>query len=586
MQIPASADRCVHGKQAKHMKSKEEEYKELFLTEALENFEELNRLFVELEKDHSSKKAIANIFRIVHTLKGNAMGMGYEKIADLSHTVEDIFGAIKNGEVALDKELVDSLFRANDKLGGLINAVSSGERVSYLGIKTKLAVFLKNAREEGGSQEEQAEPDETEVVPSEGSGEEQETSSIKFADVVQIPVKKMDDLLNMVGELVIERDRLISLFGEDGQSTLEFERLKRISSNLHYGIMNVRMVQMGFLFNKFHRVLRDAASSEGKEVELVLKGTEVEIDRNILKIISDSMVHLVRNAVGHGIESKADRKDSGKPPTAQVTLAAKLEKDSVVLTVSDDGKGIDVTKIKEKIVKQKMVTQDVADSLSDNEIVRYIFEAGFSSADKVTDISGRGVGMDVVKKSVESIGGQVLVESKLGLGTDINLVLPSSLALKGALLFEVAQHQYAVPLAYIDSVTYLEVNQIHQIADSLMVDYNEKSVPIVFLEGLLNTSSLSNIDQKEIGQNNLKDLKPEDQLNVVITSHSGRLLGLVVDKLVRQKEIIEKKLPKPLDNSKLLSGTTILGSGSVCPVLDVASIMDVLFQSSTKTVKS
>ncbi len=574
------------------MKSKEEEYKELFLTEALENFEELNRLFVELEKDHSSKKAIANIFRIVHTLKGNAMGMGYDKIADLSHTVEDIFGAIKNGEVTLDKELVDSLFRANDKLGGLINAISSGERVSYLGIKTKLAVYLKNAREEGGSDKnEESQSDVAEEPNQEENSEqqepsEQENSSIKFADVVQIPVKKMDDLLNMVGELVIERDRLISLFGEDGQSTLEFERIKRISSNLHYGIMNVRMVQMGFLFNKFHRVLRDAASSEGKEVELVLQGTEVEIDRNILKIISDSMVHLVRNAVGHGIEKKKERQDAGKSPMAKVTLAAKLEKDSVVLTVSDDGKGINVDKIKEKIVKQKMVTQDVANSLSDNEIIRYIFEAGFSSADTVTDISGRGVGMDVVKKSVESIGGQVLVESKLGLGTDINLVLPSSLALKGALLFEVSDHQYAVPLAYIDSVTYLEVKQIHQIADSLMVDFNEKSVPIVFLEGLLRVKSLSSIDQKMIGQNNLKDLKPEDQLNVVITSHSGRLLGLVVDKLVRQKEIIEKKLPKPLNNSVLLSGTTILGSGVVCPVLDVASIMDVLFQSSTKTVKS
>ncbi|MEQ9307049.1 MAG: Hpt domain-containing protein, partial [Marinoscillum sp.] len=237
------------------MKSKEEEYRQLFLTEALENFEELNRLFVDLEKDHSNRKVIANIFRIVHTLKGNAMGMGYDKIADLTHTVEDIFGAIKNGEIPLDKDLVDSLFRANDKIGGLINAITSDERVSYLGIKTKLAVYLKNAREEGGdgeNKEQSAQPVEQEPQQEEVS---QEGNEIKFADVVQIPVRKMDDLLNMVGELVIERDRLISLFGAEGKSTLEFERLKRISSNLHYGIMNVRMVQMGFLFNKFHRVL-------------------------------------------------------------------------------------------------------------------------------------------------------------------------------------------------------------------------------------------------------------------------------------------------------------------------------------------
>ncbi|MEO1254161.1 MAG: chemotaxis protein CheW, partial [Bacteroidota bacterium] len=384
----------------------------------------------------------------------------------------------------------------------------------------------------------------------------------------------------------IERDRLISLFGVEGKSTLEFESLKRISSNLHYGIMNVRMVQMGFLFNKFHRVLRDAAASEQKEVELVLRGTEVEIDRNILKIISDSLVHLVRNAVSHGIETTSERKDAGKPKLAQVTLSAKLEKDSVVLTVSDDGKGIDTSKIKEKIIRQKMVTQDVADNLNESEIIRYIFEPGFSSADQVTDISGRGVGMDVVKRSVESIGGQVLVDSQLGLGTNINLILPSSLALKGALLFDVKTQEYAIPLTYIHSVTYLTVDQIHHIADSMIVDYNDQSVPLIFLEGLLNTPSLKDIDLKLLGQDFLQDMSSENQLNVVITSHSGRLLGLVVDKLIRQKEIIEKKLPKPLNNSILLSGTTILGSGKVCPVLDVASIMDILFQSAIQNVKS
>ena len=569
------------------MKSKEEEYRQLFLTEALENFEELNRLFVDLEKDASSKKAIANIFRIVHTLKGNAMGMGYEKIADLAHVMEDVFGAIKNGEIAADKELIDGLFRANDKLGGLINAITTDERVSYLGIKTKLSVYLKNAREEQANQDSSENKAGTEVGSSKTQTEPEETeddqeTSIKFADVVQIPVRKMDDLLNMVGELVIERDRLISLFGSEGKSTLEFERMKRISSNLHYGIMNVRMVQMGFLFNKFHRVLRDAASSEKKEVELILKGTEVEIDRNILKIISDSMVHLVRNAVGHGIENAEERKDTGKPAVASVTLSASLEKDSVVITIADDGKGIDKRKIKEKIVRQNMVTQEVADKLKDNEIIRYIFESGFSSADKVTEISGRGVGMDVVKKAVESIGGQVLVDTELGLGTSVHLVLPSSLALKGALLFEIDSQEYGIPLTYIDSVTYLKKGDIHLVADNLMVDYQDQSIPVIFLKGLLEITDLENVDQSFLGSGPLERMDDDNEMNVIVTTHSGRFLGLVVDKLHRQNEIIEKKLPKPLDGSKLLSGTTILGSGNVCPVLDVASIMDVLFQSAKK----
>ena len=254
-----------------------------------------------------------------------------------------------------------------------------------------------------------------------------------------------------------------------------------------------------------------------------------------------------------------------------------------MITISDDGKGINTEKIKEKIVRQKMVSQDVANSLSENEIIRYIFEPGFSSAEKVTEISGRGVGMDVVKRSVESIGGQVLVDTKLGLGTSIHLVLPSSLALKGALLFEINKQDFAIPLTYIDSVAYLKKGELHQVGDSLMVDYQDRSLPIIFLSSLLEIKNVAEIDQTEVGQQVLKDLDDNTELNVIVTTHSGRLLGLVVDRLQRQKEIIEKKLPKPLDTSKLLSGTTILGSGNVCPVLDVASIMDLLFQSANKT---
>lgn len=575
------------------MKSKEEEYRQLFLTEALENFEELNRLFIDLENDHGNKRVIANIFRIIHTLKGNALGMGYEKIADLAHVMEDIFGAIKEGEVSLDRELVDSLFRANDKLGALINSLNTNERVSYLGIKTKLSVFLKNARE-GEPQEDDGDqnPDtKQEVVePNAEEGDEQpetneqaeEGTTIAFADVVQIPVKRMDDLLNMVGELVIERDRLISLYGDQGQSTLEFEGLKRISSNLHYGIMNARMVQMGFLFNKFHRVLRDAAVAENKDVKLRLKGTEVEIDRNILKIISDSLVHLVRNAVSHGIENAEERKASKKPSSATVTLEANLEKDNVVLSITDDGKGISVDKIREKIVNQKMVAPDVAAKLSDQEVIRYIFESGFSSAEKVTEISGRGVGMDVVKKAVESIGGQVLVDTKVGEGTSIHLILPSSLALKGALLFEVGEQEYAIPLTYIESVNYYTKSEIHNISNSLMVNYDEQSVSLIFMEYLFKIKDIDSVAGSRLFNQRLKNIDDDEQINVIMAKHSGRRIGLVVDKLLRQKEIIEKKLPKPLDSSKILSGSTILGSGSVCPVIDVASIMDVFFKSAAK----
>ena len=578
------------------MDSKEAEYRHLFLTEAVENYEKLNHLFIELEKDPSSRNAVNGIFRIVHTLKGNAMLMGYDRIASLAHTMEDVFSALNEKKITLSSELIQNLFKANDKLGALINSIETGEKVSFLGIRTKLTVYLKNELEANSEtkQDESTENDEsapategvTEINQEELEDEEEEedagSTSITFTDAVQIPVHKMDELLNLVGELVIERDRLIAIYGADGTSTLEFEGLKRISSNLHYSVMNVRMVQMGFLFSKFHRILRDAATSVKKDVKLVLKGTEVEIDRNILKIISDSLIHIVRNSVGHGIETAEEREAAGKSKEGTVTLEAKHEKDSVILTVSDDGRGIDTNKIRKKVVEKKMITAEIAEKLRDSEIIRYIFEPGFSSADSVTEISGRGVGMDVVKRSVESIGGQVLVNTELGKGTSIHLMLPSSLALKAALLFDVDHQEYAIPLAYIESVEYFTKKDIHKISNGLMVNYQNQTVSVVFLKDLLEVPDLAQIHDDGVLQESFENLEDDMVLNVIMASHSGRNLGLIVDRLQRQKEIIEKKLPKPIDTGKLLSGTTILGSGNVCPVIDVASVMDVLYLSGTQ----
>jgi len=311
------------------LSTKESEYRELFQVEALDNYEELNRLFIVLEKDHGDENAINTIFRITHTLKGNAMGIGISDIAALSHVMEDIFGAVKNGDIVLNDDVFSSLFDANDKLGEMIQGLKTNQKISYLGIKTKLSVLLKNAlntiveRSEkekqknkpvkSGSVVAKTEPDqyatdsidpskqemldflkskESEIAPVTETFEKLK-SEITFADVIQIPVKKMDELMNLVGQLIIERDRLVTESTAAGLRTSEFERLLRISSDLQYGVMNARMVQIGFLFNKFHRIVRDVSSIEKKQVNLLLKGTEVEIDRNILKIMSDSLIHLV-----------------------------------------------------------------------------------------------------------------------------------------------------------------------------------------------------------------------------------------------------------------------------------------------------
>lgn len=601
------------------MSSKEEEYKEMFLSEALENYEQLNELFTILEKDVDDRDAIDSIFRITHTLKGNAMGMGFEDIAGLSHIMEDIFSEVKEGNLKLNKSIFDSLFKANDKLGALIDALKTGNKVSYKGIKTKLGVILRKSKEHNQKKDEGSEPKSTVVESTEVKSNDEENTEgdeevepvepnvdaesveeeglieveedddsqpkIAFSDLVQVPIRKLDALMNQVGQLIIERDRLIAIsdVSSNGRSTSDFTGLQRITSDLQYSVMDVRLVQIGFLFNKFHRIVRDVASIESKDVNLVLKGTEIEIDRNILKIMSDSLVHLVRNAVSHGIEDTKLRKQRKKAPAGTITLNARNEKDNVIIEVSDDGNGIDTEIIRKKIVEKGLLNEDMASQLTEGEVLLYIFEPGFSNAEKITEVSGRGVGMDVVKRAAETIGGQIAIETEVGKGSTIKLSLPSSMAVKGALLFILGQQEFAFALSYTEAVISLYKKDIHKINHGLMSKYLDKTISIIFLEDLLNMSSLNEITNEGVFHNTYHKVTEDRKLDVIVVSHSGRFIGIVVDKLLQQKEIVENALSRPLDSVKLLTGTTILGNGNVCLVVDVAAIAEILFKSVQKS---
>lgn len=625
------------------MSSKEAEYKEMFLAEALDNYEQLNELFTALEKDIDDKDAVNAIFRITHTLKGNSMGMGFESIAELSHIMEDIFSEVKEDKLKLTKTIFDSLFKANDKLGELIEALKTDKKVNYRGIKTKLEVILKKSRgqdklpeveadfkmppplgSEGGSEKEEKkeeakeekkapakkvsakskaekapevkeeakteEPVQVEEVKEEPAPAEEpeieeeeeekelDAPKIAFSDLVQVPIRKLDMLMNQVGQLIIERDRLIAINQEKDGSVSEFARLQRITSDLQYGVMDVRLVQVGFMFNKFHRIVRDVAKIEGKDVNLELKGTDIEIDRNILKIMSDSLIHLVRNAVSHGIEKADGRKKSKKSKTGTVTLNARNEKDNVIIEVSDDGAGVDAKIIRKKIVEKGLVTPELEKQLSDDEVIMYIFEPGFSNAEKITEVSGRGVGMDVVKRATESIGGQISVETEVGKGTTIFLSLPSSMAVKGALLFLQNNQEYAFALSYTEAVINISKKDIHKINNGLMTRYLDRTISLIYLKDLLGLENFVDVSKTNVFHKGYDETTDEENLDVIVVSYSGRYVGIVVDKLLQQKEIVEKTLEKPIDNIKLLSGTTILGNGNVCLVLDVSSISDILFK--------
>ncbi|MDT8411790.1 MAG: chemotaxis protein CheA [Vicingaceae bacterium] len=602
------------------MESKDEEYREMFLAEALENYEELNNLFTILEKNTADKKAVDAIFRITHTLKGNAMGMGFEEIADLGHVMEDIFSEVKEGNIVLDADLFNSLFKANDKLGELIQAINSGEKVRYKGIRTKLSVFLNKAKSEGlkedqvsnketqevvlkteteseteqniqieNSEEETTiteedtqEIDEVELEDSEALDVDDEldenTPKISFSDLVQVPVRKLDDLMNLVGELIIERDSLVAKSVERGSGSSNFARLQRITSDLQYGVMDIRLIQIGFLFKKFNRIIRDVAVIENKNVDLKLEGTEIEIDRNILKIMSDSLVHLVRNSVSHGIESEEERVRKGKSKAGKVTLRAVNEKDTIIIEVNDDGNGIDHQKIAKKAIEKGIITEKYAKIASKEDLIMLIFEPGFSNAEKITEVSGRGVGMDVVKKATESIGGKIEVDSEVGKGSTIRLLLPSSMAVKGALLFELKKQTYAVALSYTEAVISLTKSDIHKISNGLMASYLGKTISVIFLNDLYEINGLSELVNEGSLHKTYDQLEDNHKLDVLVASYDNKYVGFVVDKLLQQKEIVEKTLESPIDRLEIISGATILGNGEVCLVLDIANIIKTIYK--------
>ncbi len=601
--------------------SREEEYKEMFYAEAFEQHEELDTLFTALEKKPEDKVVIDTIFRVTHTLKGNAMGLGFVEIAELAHVMEDIFSEVKSKKIELTKDLFTNLFKACDKMGELINALKTGKRVSYKGIRTKLNVYLKTVT--GASVDydinSQSIDNQTTNSPTEtaaliqGSHTKNDTTAqakniilentgikivgakeneepehkeetntgakIAFSDQVQVPIKKLDDLLNLVGELIIEKDTLIAKSIERGSRGGEYARLHRITSDLQYGVMDVRLIQIGFMFNKFNRIIRDVASIENKKVTLKLEGTENEIDRNILKIMSDSLVHLVRNSVSHGIELPEERVAKGKPEEGVITLSATNEKDTVIIKVSDDGNGINHDVIVAKAIEKGIVSNAFAQQMSKNDILMLIFEPGFSNVEKITEVSGRGVGMDVVKRATESIGGKISVSTEIGKGTTVSLSLPSSMSVKGALLFEMDNQEFAVPLSYTEAVISLRKKDIHKINRGLMASYLDKTISVVFINDLFKLDKIHQISENGHLHESFNKIKnPEHKMDVLVVSYNNKYVGFVVDKLLQQKEIVEKTLANPLDNVALFSGATILGNGNVCMVLDIASILKNLFK--------
>ena len=537
------------------MKSRDQEYRELFMAEALEYYDSMSRHLSELERNPNAGPSLNELFRLMHNLKANARAMGFTQLGEVAHHLETLFGLIRDGERTFTGLLIRVVFAGVDALGNMIRAVGANQP-----LPDATALIDNLDRLVRG---EEPVLDEVEAPES----EEESNKKMELSDLVYIQVKKLDNLLNLVGELVIDRDRVMTLAQEIGNPALlaTAQHLFRISDDLQYSVMDARLVGVGVLLNKFPRVVRDVATAEDKQVELTLSGQDVQIDRNILQIITDALLHLVRNAVSHGLETTSQRRQAGKSLVGQLTLSALTERDDVLLQVRDDGRGIDTEAVRRKIVERGLITAKVAANLDEQEVWAFLFEPGFSMAQKVTDISGRGVGLDVVKLALDSLGGQLRVESQIGVGTTFTLVLPTSIAVKGALLVEVDERPYAVPLLHTDTVLALHPGQISVVGGMLVTHFQEQAVPLIPLCQLLDGEG-----NEPLPSANKNDLVGPQQ--VLVVNYNNRRLGLLVDRFIRQQNIVIKPLSKPLDTIDIFGGVTLLGSGQVCLVLDVPAL--------------
>ena len=381
---------------------------------------------------------------------------------------------------------------------------------------------------------------------------------------VRVDIEKLDVLMNLVSELIIAKNGLVSVSNQEDSGTSmqsfneQIEYLERITTNLHESVMKVRMVPIESVRNRFPRMIRDLSKKLGKEMELIMTGEDTELDRTVIDEIGDPLMHMLRNSADHGLEPTVERLKLGKPRAGSIKLNAYQDGNNVTIEVEDDGMGIDVEKVKASAIKKGHITEEQAELLSEKEAIDLLFRPAFSTAEKISDVSGRGVGLDVVKNKIEGLGGDVEVSTKLGEGTKFTVRLPLTLAIIQALMVEVRDEKYAIPLNSIVTIEDVAVDEIKYVQQKEVINLRGSVIPIVRLDEMLDCPP--------------SDEKPES-LVVVIVKKGDKQTGLVIDNLLGQQEIVIKPLGKYINIHKMISGATILGDGEVALIIDSNSLV-------------
>ncbi len=575
---------------------------ESFIIESKEILEKLDVDLIKLENNSTDNELLNEVFRYFHTIKGTSGFLGLDQLTKVTHRCEDILNKLRKGDAVLTTELMDGILEAYDRIKELLSCIETNQNEDVeIDETVKLLTNLINQLEGKNNPVEKVEKiDENIVAPEKSDTTElneeeislkaaeenlteqktetktlavQKSSSVSTAkkaeNNIRVDVERLDELLNIASELVLGRNRLAQV---NSEFLIEYEGTKfsrdladatklidLMTNELQLVVMKTRMVKIGKVFNRFPRVVRDLAKENQKEIKLIIKGEDTELDKTLIEEINDPLVHLVRNSVDHGIETPEARKKAGKNPVGTIILSAEQEGNLIIISIEDDGNGINPDIIKEKAISKGLLTKDKAKELSKLEVFNLIFLPGFSTAEVVTKVSGRGVGMDVVKTNVTKLRGLINIESVLGEGTKIIIKLPLTLAIIPGMVVKLNSETIVIPLNSVIETFRIHIEDIHTINGHEAIKRRDGVIPLVAIDGML---------YKKEDKDNIKIWQ-----YIVVVGIAEKKFGIKVDELLGQKEVVIKSLGNFLGNINGIAGSTIMGDGTVVMIIDISELI-------------
>jgi two-component system chemotaxis sensor kinase CheA len=557
-----------------------------FLTETNESLADLDVALVKLERTPGDQATLSLIFRLVHTIKGTCGFLGLPRLEKVAHAAENVLGKVRDGVLSATPDTVTLVLTALDRIKAILAGLAAsgseptgddGELIEALnataaGAPKPVEPIVEPIVEPEPEPQAAAEPEPQgaqapAVPPPAAATEAPQTEPIAANQTIRVTVDVLEDLMTLVSELVLTRNQLLQLARsqENNGFTVPLQRLSHITSDLQEGVMKTRMQPIGNAWNKLPRLVRDLAREMDKKIELTMLGAETELDRQVLELIKDPLTHMVRNSGDHGLETPAERRAAGKPEIGHITLNAYHEGGHIIIEISDDGRGLPLDKIRDKVLKNGLATEAELAGMGEAQLQRFIFRPGFSTASVVTAVSGRGVGMDVVKTNIEKIGGTIDLKSAAGAGTTFTIKIPLTLAIVSALIVEAGGERFAIP-----QISVVELVRAHKEPGH---GHNEAGLESVIER--INETPVLRLRDRLLPLVNLHDLlalgqsySDDSGAYIVVTQVGANSLGIIVDRVFDTEEIVVKPVAPILRHVTMFSGNTILGDGSVIMILD------------------